>query len=153
MNWKQCDWHAAQQWRERTLAGSIGLEGPWSEWRDGKPESLNCHCQYDYRCRAGSPRQRGIPMGSQRLTHVPMATFGGHQYGQRQLWALVCDLQRHGYRVTLRCDEQDQGCLMYSAVVSNHALYAASGDQHGSPFLAIRACVDGLEHSAVPWRR
>lgn len=52
--WQSCDWQSAEQWRQRTLTGSIGLEGRWSEWQQGKPVSLEMHRQYEYRRRAAT---------------------------------------------------------------------------------------------------
>ena len=47
--WKRCKYADAQQHRSRILAGSIGLEGPWSDWIDGKPGKEFMNRQYEYR--------------------------------------------------------------------------------------------------------
>lgn len=47
--WRRCKYAEAQQHRSRVLTGSIGLEGPWSEWIDGKPDSEDMNREYEYR--------------------------------------------------------------------------------------------------------
>lgn len=38
-----------QQYRYRILTGSIGLEGPWSEWTDGEPDTRYGNREYETR--------------------------------------------------------------------------------------------------------
>ena len=47
--WEKCKRAESQQYRYRVLTGSIGLEGPWGEWIDGKPEKELMNRQYEYR--------------------------------------------------------------------------------------------------------
>ena len=49
--WRRCAWAEGEQHRRRLLTGSIGLEGPWSEWTDGKPEKTLMQFEYEYRRR------------------------------------------------------------------------------------------------------
>jgi len=55
--WVRCGYGAAEQHRYRVLTGSIGLEGPWSEWTDGKPEKTLMQREYRYRRRRDSKGQ------------------------------------------------------------------------------------------------
>ena len=45
----RCEYADATQHRSRVLTGSIGLEGAWTEWKDGKPERVAMNRQYEYR--------------------------------------------------------------------------------------------------------
>jgi len=47
--WVRCKYADAEQHRSRVLTGSIGLEGPWSDWKDGKPARVAMNRQYEYR--------------------------------------------------------------------------------------------------------
>lgn len=47
--WVSCEYAGATQHRSRVLTGSIGLEGPWSEWLNGKPIDFFGNRQYQYR--------------------------------------------------------------------------------------------------------
>jgi hypothetical protein len=47
--WRRCEWAEAEQHRRRLLTGSIGLEGTWSEWTNGKPERTLSQFEYEYR--------------------------------------------------------------------------------------------------------
>jgi hypothetical protein len=47
--WRRCKWADAEQHRSRILTGSIGLEGAWSEWIEGKPEKTAMNREYEYR--------------------------------------------------------------------------------------------------------
>jgi hypothetical protein len=49
INWRSCFYGEAQQHRRRLLSGSIGLEGQWSKWMDGKPDQVLMQYQYEYR--------------------------------------------------------------------------------------------------------
>lgn len=49
LDWRRCEYAEAQQYRSRVLTGSIGLEGPWSEWIDGRPESMDMNREYEFR--------------------------------------------------------------------------------------------------------
>ena len=48
-DYQRCGYLEADQYRSRVLTGSIGLEGPWSEWQDGKPEKTAMNREYQYR--------------------------------------------------------------------------------------------------------
>lgn len=45
----KCDYSESHQYRYRVLCGSLGLEGPWSEWIDGRPEKCHMNKEYQYR--------------------------------------------------------------------------------------------------------
>jgi hypothetical protein len=48
--WMSCKlWSEAEQYRSRVLTGSIGLEGTWSDWIDGRPAQLEMNREYQYR--------------------------------------------------------------------------------------------------------
>ena len=47
--WHPCEYAEAQQHRSRLLTGSIGLEGKWTDWIEGKPEKVLMNRQYEYR--------------------------------------------------------------------------------------------------------
>lgn len=47
--WIRCGYLEAEQHRSRTLCGSLGLEGRWSDWIDGKPKKCRMNQQYQYR--------------------------------------------------------------------------------------------------------
>lgn len=47
--WRRCKYAEADQYRSRVLTGSIGLEGRWTEWMDGKPERCAMNREYQYR--------------------------------------------------------------------------------------------------------
>ncbi len=49
VTWTRCGYDDAEQYRSRTRTGSIGLEGPWSEWFGGRPERPLANQQYEYR--------------------------------------------------------------------------------------------------------
>jgi hypothetical protein len=51
-SWTGCDFKDAEQHRSRVLTGSIGLEGAWSEWENGRPKSLPMNRQFEYRKKA-----------------------------------------------------------------------------------------------------
>jgi len=48
--WIRCDREVAEQHRSRVLCGGLGLEGRWSEWKDGTPYKCAMNRQYQYRC-------------------------------------------------------------------------------------------------------
>jgi len=50
--YKRCEREDATWHRHRTLCGSIGLEGNWSEWLKGVPEKSWQNREYEYRCNA-----------------------------------------------------------------------------------------------------
>jgi len=47
--WRLCEWAEAKQYRSRILTGSIGLEGMWCNWTDGKPDKTAMNREYEYR--------------------------------------------------------------------------------------------------------
>ena len=47
--WRMCNWAEAEQYRSRILTGSIGLEGSWDEWVNGRPERTAMNREYEYR--------------------------------------------------------------------------------------------------------
>lgn len=47
--YEKCEYKDAQQHRSRVLTGSLGLEGSWSEWINGKPEKCAMNREYQYR--------------------------------------------------------------------------------------------------------
>ena len=49
--WRRCGWAEAEQYRSRILTGSIGLEGTWDDWAEGRPEKTAMNRQYQYRRR------------------------------------------------------------------------------------------------------
>ena len=49
--WRRCEWADAEQYRSRILTGSIGLEGTWDDWADGRPEKTAMNREYQYRRR------------------------------------------------------------------------------------------------------
>ena len=49
IEWVRCDYVHAEQYRSRILTGSVGLEGAWTDWKDGKPERIAMNCQYEFR--------------------------------------------------------------------------------------------------------
>ena len=49
IDWRRCEWGDAEQYRSRVLTGSIGLENPWTEWLNGRPERLAMNQEYEYR--------------------------------------------------------------------------------------------------------
>jgi hypothetical protein len=53
--WIRCEWPEAEEHRHRTLTGSIGLEGAWSEWKPGKPEKCWMNREYQYRRKRENP--------------------------------------------------------------------------------------------------
>lgn len=60
-DWRRCEWVEAEQHRRRLLTGSIGLEGPWSEWMDGKPERSLMQFEYEYRRREHGTKEEPTP--------------------------------------------------------------------------------------------
>jgi len=52
--WRRCERSEAQEYRERVLTGSIGLEGAWSKWIEGRPEKTLMNREYEYR--SANPR-------------------------------------------------------------------------------------------------
>lgn len=57
--WRRCDWSEAQQYRSRILTGSVGLEGTWDDWAEGRPEHPAMNRDYEYRTFAPSPHDSG----------------------------------------------------------------------------------------------
>ena len=49
--WRRCEWAESEQYRSRILTGSIGLEGTWDDWEDGRPEKTAMNREYEYRRR------------------------------------------------------------------------------------------------------
>lgn len=49
--WRRCEWAEAEQYRSRILTGSIGLEGTWDDWAEGRPEKTAMNRDYEYRRR------------------------------------------------------------------------------------------------------
>lgn len=47
--WVSCNILDAEQYRSRILTGSIGLEGSWDNWQDGRPDRCASNRQYQYR--------------------------------------------------------------------------------------------------------
>jgi len=46
-----CERKDAEEYRERTLCGGLGLEGSWSKWIPGTPEKCLMNREYQYRKR------------------------------------------------------------------------------------------------------
>jgi hypothetical protein len=76
--WRHCDWAEAEQFRCRTLSGSIGLEGPWTEWADGKPPVTPMNLEFQYRAQRvvvnqtppGMPHYARLGQGGPALVHT-----------------------------------------------------------------------------------
>ena len=51
--WVRCKWEEADQHRKRTLCGSIGLEGKWSEWENGRGPLGRAGLEVVYRRKQG----------------------------------------------------------------------------------------------------
>jgi hypothetical protein len=58
--WRSCGWNDAQQYRSRILTGSIGMEGAWYEWIDGRPEKTAMNREYEYRTVNNQIRSEGM---------------------------------------------------------------------------------------------
>lgn len=64
VDWRRCDWIDAEQHRSRLLTGSLGLEGPWSDWTDGRPEKSAMNREYEYRKRSPTHIAQDLKMNS-----------------------------------------------------------------------------------------
>lgn len=56
VNWQRCKRDEAEQHRSRVLTGSIGLEGPWTDWADGVPKKSEMNREYEYRKRPSNKK-------------------------------------------------------------------------------------------------
>lgn len=61
--WEPCGFAEAEEHRYRVLAGSIGLEGSWCDWLDGKPGKPRLNCEWQYRRHKDNIVEAVVPLG------------------------------------------------------------------------------------------